>query len=188
MMVRTTKKGYDQFYTGADGGDAYTYQLYIDSIISARQTLASIDLGNDEIAWNMGIRNIKFLPDANSSSRNQSNDAPIFRYSDILLMKAEAILRGGAATSGHTPLSLVNMVRSNRTTSPAWTSVTLDDLYAERAREFTWECWRRNDMIRFGKYENVYGFKNNADSYRRIFPIPTQAMNTNPKLVQNPGY
>lgn len=188
MMVRTTKKGYDQFYTGADGGDAYTYQLYIDSVITARQTLVSIDLGNDEIAWNMGIRNIKFYPDANSSSRNQSNDAPIFRYPDILLMKAEAILRGGAATAGHTPLSLVNMVRSNRTTSPAWTSVTLDDLYAERAREFTWECWRRNDMIRFGKYENAYGFKSNADTYRRIFPIPTQAMNTNPKLVQNPGY
>ncbi|MCH5684977.1 RagB/SusD family nutrient uptake outer membrane protein [Niabella sp. W65] len=188
MMVRTTKKGYDQFYTGADGGDAYTYQLYIDSVITARQTLVSIDLGNDEIAWNMGIRNIKFYPDANSSSRNQSNDAPIFRYSDILLMKAEAILRGGTATAGHTPLSLVNMVRNNRTTSPAWTSVTLDDLYAERAREFTWECWRRNDMIRFGKYENAYGFKSNADTYRRIFPIPTQAMNTNPKLVQNPGY
>lgn len=188
MMVRTTKKGYDQFYTGADGGDAYTYQLYIDSVITARQTLVSIDLGNDEIAWNMGIRNIKFYPDANSSSRNQSNDAPIFRYPDILLMKAEAILRGGAATAGHTPLSLVNMVRSNRTTSPAWTSVTLDDLYAERAREFTWECWRRNDMIRFGKYENAYGFKSNADTYRRVFPIPTQAMNTNPKLVQNPGY
>lgn len=188
IMIKTTKKGYDQFYTGSDGAESYTYQLYIDSVISARQTLSSIDLGNDEIAWNMGIRNIKFLPDANSSSRNQSNDAPLFRYSDILLMKAEAILRGGAATSGHTPLSLVNMVRSNRTTSSAWTSVTLDDLYAERAREFTWECWRRNDMIRFGKYENAYGFKSNADTYRRIFPIPTQAMNTNPKLVQNPGY
>ncbi|NCU04063.1 MAG: RagB/SusD family nutrient uptake outer membrane protein, partial [Chitinophagaceae bacterium] len=26
------------------------------------------------------------------------------------------------------------------------------------------------------------------DTYRRIFPIPTAAMNTNPKLVQNPGY
>jgi hypothetical protein len=107
----------------------------------------------------MGIRNIKFYPDANSTSRNQNNDAPVFRYSDVLLMKAEAILRGGTPTNGHTALSLVNMVRSNRSTSPEWTSVTLDDLYAERAREFTWECWRRNDMIRFGKYENSYGFK-----------------------------
>lgn len=188
MMVSTTKKGYDQFYAGADGGAAYTYQLYIDSVISARLNPTSIDCGNDEIAWNMGIRNIKFLPDANSSSRNQSNDAPIFRYADILLMKAEAILRGGTATNGQTALSLVNLVRSNRSTSAAWTSVTLDDLYAERAREFTWECWRRNDMIRFGKYETLYGFKTNTDTYRRIFPIPTAAMNTNPKLVQNPGY
>ena len=103
-------------------------------------------------------------------------------------MKAEAILRGGTPTSGHTALSLVNMVRSNRSTSPEWTSVTLDDLYAERAREFSWECWRRNDMIRFGKFEESYGFKNNADTYRRIFPIPTSAMATNSKLVQNPGY
>lgn len=188
IMVRTTKKGYNQFYAGADGGDAYTYHLTIDSVISARLNPVSIDLGNDEIAWNMGIRNIKFYPDANSSSRNQSNDAPIFRYSDILLMKAEAILRGGTATNGQTALSLVNMVRNNRTTSPAWAAVTLDDIYAERAREFTWECWRRNDMIRFGKYESSYGFKTNADTYRRIFPIPTAAMNTNPKLVQNPGY
>lgn len=188
IMVSTTKKGYDQFYTGADGATAITYQLYIDSVFSTRQNAATLDMGNDEIAWNMGIRNIKFAPDANSSSRNQSNDAPIFRYSDILLMKAEAILRGGTATSGHTALSLVNMVRSNRSTSPAWTAVTLDDLYSERAREFTWECWRRNDMIRFGKYETAYGFKTNADTYRRIFPIPTAAMNTNPKLIQNPGY
>lgn len=188
IMVSTTKKGYDQFYAGSDGSTAYTYQLYIDSVISARLNLASMDLGNDEIAWNMGIRNIKFLPDANSSSRNQSNDAPLFRYADILLMKAESILRGGTVTNGQTALTLVNMVRSNRTTSPAWASVTLDDLYAERAREFTWECWRRNDMIRFGKYETSYGFKTNTDTYRRIFPIPNAAMSTNPKLTQNTGY
>ena len=188
IMVKTTKKGYDQFYAGADGGDTYIYQLYIDSVITARLDPASIDLGNDETAWNMGIRNIKFYPDANSSSRNQNNDAPVFRYSDVLLMKAEAILRGGNTTNGHTALSLVNMVRSNRTTSPDWTNVTLDDLYAERSREFTWECWHRNDMIRFGKFENSYGFKTDADVNHRIFPIPTSALSTNPKLTQNPGY
>lgn len=188
IRVSTTKKGYDQFYTGSDGATAITYDLYIDSIITLRQSVSAMDLGNDEIAWNMGIRNIKFFPDANSASRNQSNDAPLFRYSDILLMKAEAILRGGTATSGHTALSLVNMVRSNRTTSAAWTSVTLDDLYAERGREFTWECWRRNDMIRFGKFESAYGFKTNSDTYRRTFPIPTSALATNNKLVQNDGY
>ena len=188
IKVKTTKKGYDQFYAGSDGSATYIYDLYIDSVITLRQNVASLDLGNDEIAWNSGIRNIKFLPDASSASRNQNNDAPLFRYSDILLMKAEAILRGGTVTNGHTALSLVNMVRNNRSTSAAWTSVTLDDLYAERAREFSWECWRRNDMIRFGKYEGSYGFKTNADNYRRIFPIPTSALTTNSKLTQNPGY
>jgi starch-binding outer membrane protein, SusD/RagB family len=50
------------------------------------------------------------------------------------------------------------------------------------------ENWHRNDMIRFGKYEGKWGFKTNADTYRRIFPIPTGAMVKNPKLTQNPGY
>lgn len=188
IKVATTKKGYNQFYGGSDGSDKYIYDLYIDSVITLRQSVSALDLGNDEIAWNMGIRNIKFYPDANSASRNQNNDAPLFRYSDILLMKAEAILRGGTVTNGQDALTLVNMVRSNRTTSAAWTSVTLDNLYAERGREFTWECWRRNDMIRFGKFESAYGFKTNSDTYRRIFPIPTRALATNSKLTQNPGY
>jgi len=189
IMVKTTKSGYDQFYTGPDGGAEYIYPLVIDPNIVLRANPALFDVGNDEIGWNMGIRNIKFYPDyTNTTSRNQSNDVPIFRYSDIILTKAEAILRGGTATLGQTALSLVNMLRANRTTSAAWTSVTLDDIYAERCREFAWETWHRNDMIRFGKFEDSYGFKNNADTYRRIFPIPTTALSTNPKLVQNPGY
>ena len=188
INVTTTKKGYDQFYTASDGGDAYTYQVNLTPDIILRQNPDLFDCGNDEIAWNMGYRNIKFYPDATSTNRNQNNDMPVFRYSDIILMKAEAILRGGTATNGQTALSLVNMVRSNRTTSAAWTSVTLDDLYDERCREFAYETWHRNDMIRFGKYEESWGFKTNTDAYRRIFPIPTDAIVLNPSLVQNDGY
>ncbi|HSU50250.1 MAG TPA: RagB/SusD family nutrient uptake outer membrane protein, partial [Segetibacter sp.] len=92
------------------------------------------------------------------------------------------------ATMSQTPLSLVNQLRAVRTTSPALSSVNLEDIYAERCREFAWESWHRNDMIRFGKYEGKWGFKTNADTYRRIFPIPTSAMAVNPALVQNPGY
>ena len=188
VMVTTTKKGYDQFYTGTDGAAAYTYQVELTPNIVYRQNPELFDCGNDEIAWNMGYRNIKFYPDKTSTSRNQNNDVPYLRYSDVILMKAEAILRGGTATGGQTALSLVNSIRTNRSTSPAWTSVTLEDLYKERSREFVYECWHRNDMIRFGKFEGKWGFKTNSDTYRRILPIPTDAMKLNPLLVQNPGY
>ncbi|HRN46843.1 MAG TPA: RagB/SusD family nutrient uptake outer membrane protein [Niabella sp.] len=188
LMVKTTKKGYDQFYAGADGTAEYIYQLNIDTSIKLRQNVTLFDCGNDEIAWNQGARNIKFFPDAGSITRNQNNDVPVFRYSDIILMKAEAILRGGTATGGQTALSLVNQIRANRSTSAAWTSIDLEQLYKERCREMVWECQHRTDMIRFGKFENIYGFKTNTDTYRRIFPIPTSALNTNNKLEQNPGY
>jgi hypothetical protein len=188
VTVTTTKKGYNQFYSGDDGGASYTYQVELTPDIILRQDASLFDCGNDEIAWNMGYRNIKFYPDATSTNRNQNNDIPVFRYSDILLMKAEAILRGGSATMGHTALSLVNQVRAKRTTSAAWTTVTLEDLYKERSREFAYETWHRNDMIRFGKYEDSWGFKTNTETYRRIFPIPTRAMTLNPALTQNTGY
>ena len=103
-------------------------------------------------------------------------------------MKAEAIQRGGTATLSQTPLSLVNMLKAVRTTTPALTNVTLDSIYAERCREFAWEGWHRNDMIRFGKFEGSWGFKTNTDVYRRIFPIPLNATAVNPALTQTPGY
>lgn len=193
IMVSTTNLGYNQFYTGGSPSAAYVYPLVITPLSSSSVragTNSSFDLGNDEIAWNIGIRNIKFLADyTNTISRNQNNDVPLFRYSDIILMKAEAILRGGAPTLGATALTLINQLKAVRTTSPALTSVTLDDIYKERCKELAWENWHRNDMIRFGKFENSYGIgKTDADPNHRIFPIPSTAFTTNPKLVQNTGY
>ncbi|WP_153795801.1 RagB/SusD family nutrient uptake outer membrane protein [Foetidibacter luteolus] len=188
IMVTTTNQGYDQFYSGADPSGAYQYHVNLTPDVVLRQDEAQFDAGNDEIAWNMGYRNIKFYPDGTSPNRNQNNDIPVFRYADILLMKAEAILRGGSVTNGQTALSLVNQVRAERTTTAAWSTVTLEMLYGERTREFAWEGWRRNDMIRFGKYEGHWGYKTDADVNHRIFPIPTNALTLNPALTQNPGY
>ncbi len=188
VTVSTTNIGYDQYYKGSDPNEKKVYQVNLTPDVVLRQDVAAFDAGNDEVAWNMGYRNIKFYPDATSLNRNQNNDIPVFRYSDILLMKAEAIVRGGAATLGSTAVSLVNQVRSQRTTAAALTSVDLEFLYAERSREFAFEGWHRNDMIRFGKYEGKWGYKTNADKYRRIFPIPRSAFQLNPNLKQNPGY
>jgi starch-binding outer membrane protein, SusD/RagB family len=194
IMVKTTNLGFDAGYSGSNPKDVYIYHLNLTSGIQFRAGVsgvnaANLDVGNDEIAWNMGYRNIKFYPDyTNTLNRNQNNDVPIFRFSDILLMKAEAILRGGTVTLGQTALSLVNELRAKRSTSIAWNTVNLDSIYNERCRELAYEQCHRTDMIRFGKFEDGWGFKTDKNTYKRLFPIPTDAFSTNNKLVQNPGY
>ena len=116
---------------------------------------------------------------------------PVFRLADVLLMKAEAILRGANATlvggELQTPVVLVNQVRA-RVNAPLITSINLDELLEERARELAWEGWRRNDLIRFGKFEQPWGFKTDSDLNKRIYPIPATERSLNPNLTQNPGY
>jgi starch-binding outer membrane protein, SusD/RagB family len=103
-------------------------------------------------------------------------------------MKAEAILRGGTDPMGETALSLVNRIRSTRNAS-ALGGLTEKDLLAERGRELYWEGWRRNDQIRFGTFNDpVDQRESKSDPSKTIFPIPQRAVDTNPNLVQNPGY
>lgn len=124
----------------------------------------------------------------------QFNDIPVFRYADILLMKAECILRGATPTLGASAASLMNEVRDCSHAPHVNGTPTLDDLLDERCREFIMEPWRRNDLIRFGKFENCARWKVEAspetmsDLNKRLMPIPTGEMNTNTNWVQNPGY
>ncbi|MEM9918181.1 MAG: RagB/SusD family nutrient uptake outer membrane protein [Bacteroidota bacterium] len=133
-----------------------------------------------------GIRCVKYPPDFTTPGDASDNDYVLFRYADILMMKAEAILRGGS--SSDSPLDLVNSIRSNRNAS-ALTSMDLDELLDERARELYWEGWRRNDQIRFGTFLGTWQQKPNPSAPNRLlFPIPAEAISTNPNLPQNPGY
>lgn len=155
-----------------------------------------INTGKDVNGWSQGYKSVKWFPtyDDYVNGRNQSNDVPIFRYADIILTKAEAILRGGSATNGDTPASLLNQIRSYVHAPQFEGEPTLDDILDERGREFFDENWRRNDLIRFGKFEDDWGLKHvinpaaKTELFRRIFPIPTGVMNTNTNWSQNAGY
>ena len=155
-----------------------------------------LNTGKNVTGWSQGYKSVKWFPtyDDYLNDRNQSNDVPIFRYADIILTKAEAILRGGSTTNGDTPASLLNQIRSY-VHAPAFEgNPDLQDILDERGREFFDENWRRNDLIRFGKFEDDWGWKHiinpaaKTQLYRRIFPIPTGVMNTNTNWEQNPGY
>jgi hypothetical protein len=142
-----------------------------------------------------GIRPMKYPPDVlNNSSGNTDNDMVHFRLPDVLLMKAEAILRGGtgttAGTYGSTPLALVNSIRTHSTrAASALTSVNLTNLYDERGRELYLEMWRRQDMVRFGTFLGpIQQGPTSSDPKYLIFPIPNQQLAVNPNLTQNPGY
>jgi len=136
--------------------------------------------GNGE---NTGIRLIKYHPGADGGSF-RSHEI-VFRYADAHLMKAEAMMRmGGDATS------LVNELRTLRGATPLG-NVSENDMLAERGRELYVEFWRRNDMLRFGQFTRDWEFKNPesiGDTKWNLFPIPVNALLSNPNLVQNPGY
>ncbi len=163
--------------------------------------------GKDVNGWSQGYKSVKWFVIAEDfkNGRNQSNDLPIFRYADILLTKAEAILRGAQATGGQTAQSLFNIIRAYSHAPQISGTPSLSDLLAERGRELFDENWRRNDMIRFGTFESNYGFhttkwvdpKDGAtkpfptarfDKECRVFPIPEGTLNNNTNWKQNPGY
>jgi hypothetical protein len=128
-----------------------------------------------------------------SSGRNFGEaDISIVRLADVYLMRAEAKMRKGDASGA---LADVNKIRAARTVTkpaPALSTMTLDLLLRERGFELYWEMHRRTDLIRFGKYENAWTEKSNADKNKRVFPIPQTAIdgasNLPGYLKQNPGY
>ncbi len=140
-----------------------------------------------------------------------SNDFPFFRYAEILMVKAECLLRMGNAAEAAT---LVSNVRSRAfKAAPAKATVTAAQLTAnskykygyvenykivdagdtspipfggmldELGWEFAWEGHRRRDDIRFGVYtkKSWLSHKPQGDD-RKTFMMPQSAVNANPNL------
>lgn len=132
-----------------------------------------------------GVRIGKFEIEMGATG-NLSNDFPIFRFGDILLMKAEALWRLNPGDG--TALAIVNQIRGRAGVEP-FTSLTAENILAERGREMFSESYRRQDLIRFGRYNEPWEFKEEASpEYVNIFPIPRPQLNSNKNLKQNPGY
>jgi len=126
----------------------------------------------------MGARFVKF--DYTGADAALSNDFPIYRYADILLIKAEALMRQNAGNA-----------TSEAVKNYTIETLTLDTLLSERGWEFYCEGFRRNDLIRFGKFIKgsweFYDRSWETEDYN-LFPIPLPQISANPDLIQNPGY
>ncbi|AWG20972.1 RagB/SusD family nutrient uptake outer membrane protein [Flavobacterium faecale] len=138
--------------------------------------------------------------DGTAAQRNDipDTDFPMFRLSDVYLMYAECAVRGAAGTDMTTALGYINKLRTRANASPVTTAnLTLNFILDERGRELFWECHRRTDLIRFGKFtggDKIWEWKGGTQngaataSFRDLMPIPAKTIQANPTLKQNPGY
>ncbi|MDH6306988.1 hypothetical protein M2459_003687 [Parabacteroides sp. PF5-5] len=140
--------------------------------------------------WN-GARIQKYEYESGMNG-NMNNDFVIYRLSDIYYMKAEAILRGGNASLAELCNDEGFQLIRQRAEQSVYTpeTLTLDELIDERGREFAWEGWRRQDLIRWDKFsKGAWTFKTaQADNTRDLFPIPYDQITKNPSWKQNSGY
>jgi starch-binding outer membrane protein, SusD/RagB family len=152
-----------------DDGNALTYTEDIIDFTHAMQ--------------NEGIRSAKYEV-KEGQLWEQDHDFVLMRYAEILMMKAECLIRLGSPALAQ-PLIAQVRKRANLDTP---NDVTLDFLNDELLREFCFEGHRRTDNIRFGEYFKAHWITPETPAYRGIFPIPQRELDLNKNLVQNPGY
>lgn len=162
----------------------------------------SLDINNVS-TFTDGYAVTKFINVNSDGSKAQrpdvpDTDFPMFRLSDAYLMYAEATVRGASTGNVGTAVGYINQIRKRAgATNITAGDLTLDFLLAERGRELFWECHRRTDLIRFGKFtggSKIWQWKGgvmagtSTESFRDLMPIPARTIQANPTLKQNPGY
>lgn len=130
-----------------------------------------------------GARMHKYAYDRTATEDGQCphNDWVLFRYSDVVLMRAEALVRNGQ--SGQADLDEVR----NRV-GATHADATLDNILKERLLELAWEGWRRQDLVRFGRFNDKITDRPQTEKYLQVFPIHANTLAVNKNLTQNPGY
>lgn len=125
-----------------------------------------------------------------------NTDWNVYRLTWIYFAKAEAIMRKNGGTATPDAVQLINdckkrAFRKDKQAANAYTTanLTMDELLAERGREFIFEGFRRDDMIRFGKFTTASWWDHTpSQPTKALFPIPQRQRDLNPKLTQNLGY
>lgn len=153
--------------------------------------VTDIDLTGFPHEKTAGARLGKYAYDetARDDGRMGNNDIVLFRFADILLIEAEAILRDGGPVED--AADRLNRVR-RRSNMSEIQQPTLDDILRERLIELMWEGWRRNDLIRYDLFHKAYDIRpqaaGEADCHTIVFPIPADVMAMHPDWQQNYKY
>jgi hypothetical protein len=146
-----------------------------------------------------GVRLHKYEVKADEVTE-RDHDWVVMRYAEVLLMKAECLIRLGTPELAR-PLMAQLRTRAGLDV-PA--TIDLEFLDDELMREFVFEGHRRTDNIRSGDYfagnwmtrgttpativDPGIGITPSTEPYTCVFPVPASEITKNSRLVQNPGY
>ncbi len=179
------------------------YDLYIRDAVGNFQGMApdkwpankTSNLMNGD--HNSGWHFAKYPFYSDDDEHQMESDFTEIRLPEIIYSLAECKLRSGKKSEAG---KLLNSVR--RRNYPAENlndvlyapegKINLDEkeMLDEWGREFFAESRRRIDLIRYGKFSTGTWWDKTPDQGRHteIFPIMRPILNSNPALVQNPGY
>ena len=117
-----------------------------------------------------------------SKWQGQFVNVPFLRIAEMHLIRAESNFREGS-NLGLAPEDEINALRARSNATPL-IGISLQDILEERQRELAFEGHRFHDAKRL--QEAIAGFPYDAPNL--VMPIPQDDIDTNPNLVQNPGY
>ena len=144
---------------------------------------------------NTGYNVRKFLVPKSVSPEYNTNPANfvVYRYADVLLMKAEALNEMGQPDEAAKPLNIVRERAGLPDVSGLSQSAMREKIIHERRMELAFEGHRWFDMIRLGHGEYAIEFlksigKSHVTKDRLLFPIPQTERDANSLMTQNPGY
>lgn len=146
---------------------------------------------------NSGARFHKYKSGIISDPNYQENHYILYRLTEIYFFKAEALMRKNNGVATQEAVDLINASKKRAFSASDWetekytpATLTLDELLAEKGREFIFEGKRRADIIRFGRFTKGtwWDHKPTNDPNKEIFAIPHTQLAANPNLKQNPGY
>lgn len=184
-----TAEAFNSFESG-DLRQEYTV-LDIEAWVAANSS-ATYNIGNqDAVTGHTGYYNRKYLPRQNDNvgdaNLTQPNNYRAIRYADVLLMAAEALVRGGLDETQ--ALGYLNQVRNRAGLTDVSSSgnALLEDIYADRRSEMMGEGHRFFDLVRTGRAADyIDGF---TTGKHEVFPIPLEEIQfANGNWEQNPGY
>lgn len=155
-----------------------------------KQTLTKRSDGGKQEGW----YTTKYMGQQGVSNALYVNNARIIRLSEVYLIAAEAALKGGTAAGAQDAVYYYNELRKNRIQdyTPV-SSVTIDDLLAERRIEFFCENQRMFDLVRNRKdiqtASVVEGVVKYTDLKRVLMAIPEREIHISKgAMKQNPGW